>query len=39
MTLGLDIYVPEGATGDYNSNFIKKAECALKIFNETDKGY
>lgn len=38
MTFGLDIYVPEGTTGDYNSNFIKKGECAIKVLSESEKG-
>jgi len=35
----MDILKVEGATGDYHSNYINKAEAAVKAFNDDDKDY
>jgi 2,3-diphosphopglycerate-independent phosphoglycerate mutase len=34
ITLGLDRYVPQGATGDYRTNLFAKAECLVNLFKE-----
>lgn len=41
MSLGFEIISAPGATGDYHSNFLSKAETALKVLrsNEFDFGF
>ena len=39
QSTNFDILKVEGATGDYNSNFLKKIEAAVDAFNDDSKNY
>lgn len=37
ICIGLEVLVPEGTTGDYESNLLAKAECAIDLFSSSSR--
>lgn len=39
MSLGMDIVKAPGATGDYRTDFMSKANTLIKTMTDPEKGY